>query len=218
MKKGDKVRFLNDVGGGTIAGFQAGGIVLVRDESGFDIPVMAAEVVVIDTDDYNFQRKAPKAGTAQHAAEKETEPADKPVTFRPKALERKGGDALAAWLAFLPSETGEDSFEAYFVNDCNFCLRFQLISHESAACTLLAEGCVEPNTKLFVADVPRAELGRWERISVQLLACKHDKPFRLQPARDLPLRIDGSKFYKPGAFRENDFFDEPALLVEVVRP
>lgn len=44
---GDKVRFLNDIGGGIVSGFQKGGIVLVQDEDGFEVPVRASEVVVI---------------------------------------------------------------------------------------------------------------------------------------------------------------------------
>ena len=40
MKIGDKVRFLNEVGGGTVAGFQDKNTVLVRDEDGFDVPVL----------------------------------------------------------------------------------------------------------------------------------------------------------------------------------
>ena len=37
MKKGDKVRFLSEVGGGKVAGFQGKNIVLVEDEDGFEI-------------------------------------------------------------------------------------------------------------------------------------------------------------------------------------
>ena len=48
MKIGDKVRFLNDVGGGKVTGFRPGGIVLVEDEDGFDMPVPQNEVVVIE--------------------------------------------------------------------------------------------------------------------------------------------------------------------------
>ena len=36
MKKGDKVRFLSEVGGGKVAGFQGKNIVLVEDEDGFE--------------------------------------------------------------------------------------------------------------------------------------------------------------------------------------
>ena len=46
MKIGDRVRFLNEVGGGTIAGFPSKKTVLVTDESGFDIPVLVTDVVL----------------------------------------------------------------------------------------------------------------------------------------------------------------------------
>lgn len=54
MRIGDKVRFLNEVGGGKVTGFRPGGIVLVADEDGFDMPVSQNEVVVIE-------EEAPKA-------------------------------------------------------------------------------------------------------------------------------------------------------------
>lgn len=46
---GDKVRFLNDVGGGKVTGFRQGGIVLVEDEDGFEVPMRQNEVVVIES-------------------------------------------------------------------------------------------------------------------------------------------------------------------------
>ena len=49
MNIGDQVRFLNDVGGGKITAFRPGGIVLVEDEDGFDVPVSQDEVVVIES-------------------------------------------------------------------------------------------------------------------------------------------------------------------------
>lgn len=51
---GDKVRFLSDVGGGIVSGFQPGNIVLVEDEDGFQIPAPIDDVVAIDTNRYNF--------------------------------------------------------------------------------------------------------------------------------------------------------------------
>ena len=51
MKIGDKVRFLSEVGGGKISGFQGKNIVLVEDEDGFEIPTPINDVVVVDNDD-----------------------------------------------------------------------------------------------------------------------------------------------------------------------
>ena len=57
MKIGDKVRFLSEVGGGIVTGFQGKDFVLVEDADGFDIPMPIRECVVIETDDYNMRRK-----------------------------------------------------------------------------------------------------------------------------------------------------------------
>lgn len=58
---GDKVRFLNDIGGGTVSGFQKGGIVLVEDEDGFEIPMRQEEVVVVNDDKQKKTVAAPVA-------------------------------------------------------------------------------------------------------------------------------------------------------------
>ena len=64
MKIGDKVRFLFETGGGIVKGFQGKDIALVEDENGFRIPMLIRECVVIDTNEYNFEKRtvAPKEG------------------------------------------------------------------------------------------------------------------------------------------------------------
>ena len=52
MKIGDQVRFLNEIGGGRVAGFQGKNIVLVEDEDGFQVPMLTTEVVVVGDEDY----------------------------------------------------------------------------------------------------------------------------------------------------------------------
>lgn len=64
MEIGDKVRFLNDVGGGVVRGFKAGGVVMVEDEDGFQIPVLADDLVVITTNEFNFARPQKKEDAA----------------------------------------------------------------------------------------------------------------------------------------------------------
>lgn len=63
---GDKVRFLNDVGGGKVSGFQKGGIVLVEDEDGFEVPVRESEVVVVDSP--SAQKQAPQTADTKPVA------------------------------------------------------------------------------------------------------------------------------------------------------
>ena len=44
---GDTVRFLREVGGGTVTGFRKGGFILVEDKDGFEIPMLESDLVVI---------------------------------------------------------------------------------------------------------------------------------------------------------------------------
>jgi hypothetical protein len=76
MKIGDKVRFLSEVGGGIVSGFQGKDVVLVQDEDGFDIPMLKSQVVLIDTDDYNIA-KVDTLGTKQKKAAEPVKP--KPI-------------------------------------------------------------------------------------------------------------------------------------------
>ena len=230
MKIGDKVRFLSETGGGVVAGFQGKNIVLVEDEDGFQIPTPVSEVVVVESDDYNIAKvhtgdlkKSPNIQNASKAtntpAMVEDEPADKPVTFRKPAVERKGGDSLSAYIAFVPIDIKEMTrtrFETYFINDSNYYMSFTMMMAEGASWTLYEKGEVEPNTKLFLKEFGKEDLNQLERFCVQILPYKRDKGFMLKPAVDIQFRIDPVKFYKLHTFTDNDFFETPALIYTLI--
>jgi len=224
MKIGDQVRFLSEIGGGRVAGFQGKNIVLVEDEDGFQVPMPVSEVVVVGEENYDTsrivevkQQQQKQQKMAEQA--KELEPADKAITFKAKPEERKGGEQLSAYLAFVPMEVKELShtrFEAYLVNDSNYYLRFTYLSAEGNAWRLRATDEVEPNTKLFIEEFGREDLNGMERVAVQMVAYKREKNFLLKPAIDVQLRIDGVKFFKLHTFQESDFFEQPALIYTLV--
>jgi len=251
MKIGDKVRFLNDVGGGIVSGFQGKNMVLVRDADGFEIPTLMHECVVIDTDDYNIPRPsvpaAPPRGERGNAhggsapfhalnEEKDTldkkanafnkkenkldAEEDKPITFRPHPVERRGADVLNLYLAFVPDNVKaipHTAFAVYFINDCNYAVRFALFLHCDNACTMSYDEEVEANTKMLLDTLTPNELQAWEHVTVQAIAYKRDKNFLPKAPINVGLRIDGKKFFKLHAFTATDFFDEPALLADIVR-
>ena len=227
MKIGDRVRFLSEVGGGRVSGFQGKDIVLVEDEDGFDVPMRISEVVVIGEEDYDTRhiievrgkKSEVKEMQDKQSEEEEIEPADKPITFRAKPEERKGGDKLSAYLAFVPmnvKELMQTRFESYLINDSNYYLRYTLLSAEGTAYSVRATGEVEPNTKAYIEEFGREDLQGLEHLCIQMLAYKRDKYFLLKPPVNVPLRIDGVKFYKLHTFEENDFFEEPALIYTII--
>ncbi len=226
MKVGDNVRFLNAIGGGKVAGFQGKDIVLVEDEDGFQVPTRITEVVVVEHDDYSTTRiienKAKNGAkqTVQVALDDEDyDPSERPITFKAPVEERKGGELLTAYLAFVPMDLQAitaSRFETYFVNDSNYYMRFNYMTAEGASWQLRASEEVEPNTKVFIEEFGREELNEMERVCIQLTAYKRDKPFLLKPSVDVQLRIDPVKFYKLHTFQDNDFFEQPALIYPII--
>ncbi len=240
IKTGDKVRFLNEVGGGRVTGFQGRNIVLVEDSDGFEIPMAISDVVVVNSDDYSTGRmvetttpgpEAPAApdgmslkermrqGVADDAPEEDYDPADREVTFKAPVEERKGGNTLSVYLAFVPVSVKEFSstrFECYMVNDSNYYVRYTCMTGENGSWQLWHDDEMEPNTKAFIAEIGREELGAMERIAVQMIAYKRDRPFTLKPATEVQFRLDAVKFFKLHCFEPNDFFEQPAMLLTVI--
>ena len=222
MKIGDKVRFLSEVGEGRVVGFQGKDIALVEDADGFEIPMQIKELVVVQTDEYNIptpQQKQKKTEEAPHIKTDVAAPY-RGKTAQEASNEIKGGDILNVYLAYVPVDIKQVSttpFETYLVNDSNYYLYYTYCNLENQSCQVRSQGMIEPNTKLFLEEFEKSELNDLERVSVQLIAFKDGKPFALKPAVSVELRIDVVKFYKLHTFQDNDFFEEPALLYDIVR-
>lgn len=226
MKIGDQVRFLNEIGGGRVAGFQGKNIVLVEDEDGFQVPMLTTEVVVVGDEDYGTghmievrSEKQEVRDNRDKRSEEEEEPEERPITFKAKPMERKGGERLSAYLAFVPidmKELSQTRFESYLVNDSNYYLRYTLLTGENNAWTLRAEGELEPNTKEFIEEFGREDLNGLEHCCVQMTAYKREKTFLLKPTVNALVNVDTVKFYKLHAFHENDFFEQPALVYTLI--
>ncbi len=243
MKIGDKVRFLSEVGGGVVTGFQGKNIVLVEDADGFDIPMPVNECVVIETDDYNIPTPAAKAAAQKKKVEEQSarpassvvknasfgasvvpdEPlhrVEKPQISVYRQPEIKGGDTLNVYLAFVPEDitaVSTTSFEAYLVNDSNYYMYYTYLFAEGKAWTACSHGLIEPNTKLLLEEFEKSALNDRERVVVQLVAFKDNRSFVMKPAVGVEIRIDTVKFYKLHTFRDSDFFETPALIYDVVK-
>lgn len=240
MKIGDKVRFLSEVGGGVVTGFQGKDIVLVEDADGFDIPMPVRECVVIETDDYNVPTPAARAAKKrlenQSAARTDAATTEasssalgsgwkaehpvKPQVSVYRQPEVKGGDVLNVYLAFVPEDIKAVSttpFEAYLVNDSNYYMYYTYLSAEGKSWTTRSHGLLEPNTKFLLEEFEKSELNDREHVAVQLVAFKDNRAFAMKPAVNVEIRIDTVKFYKLHTFRQTDFFETPALMYDVVK-
>ena len=229
---GDKVRFLNSVGGGIVTALRGKDQVLVEDDNGFDIPVLISECVVVGEVDRLMGNKEPEhyqppaktttqqnvetwraASFAEEQKVKASKQAETPFIETPR------GERLNLNLAFLPVEPQsfmQTPFEAYLINESNYYLYFNYMSCKNNSWTSRFHGLIEPDIKIFLEEFQKSEINDLEHICIQLIAFKKGKTFSLKNPLSVELRLDTVKFYKLYCFTKNDFFDEDALIVPIV--
>lgn len=217
---GDRVRFLNATGGGVVSKIVNREMVMVTDEDGFDIPTLAKECVVVETTTtvHTHEKKVEKpkvVETIDDFVQKEKE--DK--GYVPQE-ETKEGEILNVLLAFVPQNIkvlSNTDFDAYFVNDSNYYLAYNIATVAGTKFVSRAVGFVQPNTKIILKEAMKSELNEWENVRVQLFALKQDKPYSLKTVYDVKLKLNPVKFFKLHSFVENDYFDESALIFPIVK-
>lgn len=245
MKLGDKVRFLFSTGGGKVAAIK-GNIVMVEDEDGFQIPTPINEVVVESSSEsystgnmvkamqkVEHQKLLAKGGDGRSMkamlnegmddgedyAAVDDDPSLKDVSFKAPVVERKGGNLLSVYLAFVPVDVKQvtnTEFETYIVNDSNYHLHYTYLSAENNNWSVRTHGVLEPNMKEYIETFTQREVNALSKVAIQMIAFKEEKTFVLKPVIDVQLRIDQTKFFKLHTFQQNDFFEQPALLYTIV--
>lgn len=215
MKIGDKVRYLNAVGGGVITRIGEKGVVTVLEEDGFETPVLANDVVVVaDTNELNFvseSKSKPDTTTTAQTVEK-------PQYKFDIAEETPEGEAINVSLAFVPvniKSLQNTDMEMFVINESNYYIDFQILTG-NATVSVHTTDTIEPQTKLFITDVRKDEVNDYEFVRFQGFAYKQTTKFDAKPALDVAVRINPVDFYKLHRFEENDFFEAKAMLVNLI--
>lgn len=229
-KIGDTVRFLNSVGGGKITRIEDK--IAYVDDGGFETPVLLKEIVVVlpaghEADQQGarkmFDQKAYDAGrrvpASEPAVEKEVAVAA-PVKELP-VEETAHGDTLNIALAFEPTDVRQldkSSFGAVLVNDSNYFLDFTFLrrSDGERGWTVVFTGTVAPNELIDLVALCHEDLPAYEKVALQCVAYKKDRPFTLQAPVSVSRKLDLTKFHKFHCFRPGVYFDTPVLEVPIV--
>jgi hypothetical protein len=223
LKKGDKVRFLNDVGGGTVIKIIDEKMVEILNEDEFEIPVLAADLVRISTSEQEIL-------VAEVEEEDDEFEEDEDFDFRydrdePEDEEEfentidyiEGNDELELFAALVPLDgenISESEIALYVINDSNFqaqAMAFELDDEDS---TMIWNTHLESNTKVLVKTYSRSELGVFPKIRFQFLLYRYGK-FPSQAPLQKEIEVAPLKFYKSTSFLENDFFDQDSMIIKL---
>ena len=198
MKIGDKVRFLNQTGGGMVVGFGKKGWVTVEDEDGFEIPVPERECVVVE----------------ENAAAAEG-----------KNIQTKDGEKLNIALAYDKAGAG---FACSMANECNYNLlvtySVQTVKKDGTTAHLtMFAGEVIPYEVKELFRFGKEELNDFsKRVLVRIVPFKRGQGLRntnshaLKPVIEKDFILDPINLLKDGMYKENDYTTGKSYIIPMV--
>lgn len=212
LKIGDRVKFLNDVGGGRIVSFQSKNIAVVENEDGFEIPVMITELVkVAEVESYDQINR-------DFSKKQETQIVKPEPVSEHKAELIPGNDTPKFYLAFYPVDQSNPvggEIEIYFINDSNFSLQYHYAHFDGQKYHTIDAGELEPNTKNYLEGISQADLSNLPKFCLRIIPYMNESK-NLTPPFSKEIAINPVKFYKEKSFTPNDFFDGNAMVFDLV--
>ena len=217
-KIGDKVRFLNETGGGTITRITSATMVCVEDKDGFEIPMRASDLVVVNDDETNPKNKISDkydfASIRRPAAPPPEPDTREDVTITPD----EDSDDYELLLAFVPCDDGkptESDLDLFFVNDSTYHCMYAVSEWTKLnKLSLLGKGDLSPDTKEHVRLMRREEMKTVKTLNITLLLYKH-RDYAVHPPEQVNVELNPLKFIRVSSFVENDFFDEKAYVLKI---
>ncbi|MBE0638698.1 MAG: DUF2027 domain-containing protein [Bacteroidales bacterium] len=224
FKVGDKVKFLNDHGGGIITKIISSSLVSVQIEDGFEIPTVVSELLKVEETqqthrqmfmDQTIVRPQPPAPADQQQTGE--------VDFdnRTSALEifrAKGDDKKGIYLAYVPHDqkwllTG--LLDVYLVNFTEYEILFSLFLRKpNGAWQGEDYDVVKPNSKILLDSIDREQIEKWSYGILQVLFHKDLSSKVLSPVSSV-FSFKPSKLYRENVYQDSTFISGKAFLLIV---
>jgi hypothetical protein len=225
FKPGDKVRFLNENGGGIITKIISPQMVSVAIEEGFEIPTLTSELLIIESSDAGSRffdrdyRVIQEARDSEGPARYGSKPAEEETVDRIFPIKKaKGSESETIWLAFRPHDqkwliTG--LLDVCLLNPTDYDMLYSFMLRQPDSQWKGTDyDVLPPESGITVATITRDELSSWLEGSVQMLFQKELQPRLVMPV-NAAYRLKPSRFHKEDNYIANAFLDEKALLLSL---
>ncbi|MBN2636534.1 MAG: DUF2027 domain-containing protein [Prolixibacteraceae bacterium] len=211
IKIGDRVKFLNDVGGGIVKGFVNKTTVNVEDRSGFEIPYPINQLVNLSE-----VERAEKGETAEPVAM----PEKREQSAVPKQEQGKilmGKDSPDFYFCFVPDDPKnplEGETTLWIVNDSNFTILYHYSHFQDEKYELIKYGSVEANSKAELESIDQNDLSDLPDFVFQLIYFQENEK-ELHPSIIKKFKVSPVKFYKEKSFQPNVSFSKNAMVLQI---
>ncbi|MBU2652194.1 MAG: DUF2027 domain-containing protein [Bacteroidetes bacterium] len=229
---GDKVKFLNEPGGGVVSKIISTSMVNVAIEDGFEIPTLISDILKVSDTGYSSRMfdEDFKVELPVRSGNQETKTSSEPIRearededtrysqlklHRSKETHEKG-----VYLVFFPHDqqwllTG--LLDVFLVNFTGMDVLYNFfLQNRNGSFSGLDYGSIPGQSKVLIESISREDIGAWEQGIIQVM-------FHPEPAEKVYAPISRSYHIKPVKFlNENnyhdaEFIDGKAYIIEVCK-
>ena len=215
-KTGDKVKFLNDIGGGVVQKIISPTMVSVTNQDGFDIPVLISEIIFAESNDpvekvfnQNFE-----SSVVQEQAIIENE--DKHRSVKLQQFSSLHKNVFGIYLGYVPQDQVwllKDAVDLYLINYTDFEIVYNLaMEEEDGTFSGIDYSSVEPFSKIHIATIDRNELEKWLKGYVQILFFKESDSHIRLPLH-APFLVKLQQFLEKESYTTTNFLAEKGIFV-----
>ena len=219
LRIGDKVRFLNDVGGGKITSIINKEIVNVETADGFEVPTRINNLIVINSPD-NYEKNGasrntvPQSNQVAAPEKKAIKPEEPWFSDKNQNPAKDELQILFALVPEVPANPPTGNISMYLVNNCNDTLLYRFAQKTKYNYDTTAAGSVSPNSKMYLGLIKPDMIADLPVYSFQLLNFRK-RSKQLSALIQKEVIISAVKFYKPKAFVQTKLFKEPVMLFQL---
>ncbi|MCX6272003.1 MAG: DUF2027 domain-containing protein [Bacteroidetes bacterium] len=222
FKVGDKVKFLNESGGGVVSGIITPSLVKVMIEDGFEIPTSTGNLIRIDSTEaagrfFEGKNLVELPDNMKEGGEDQSVPMERVTPLLRIATKKPTPSGI--YLAYVPTNqkwliTG--TLDIYLVNhtDCDVLYNFFLIENDLSY-TGMDFDTIPPYSKLYLQSIDREEIRDWTQGTIQVLFFRETMKKVLLPA-SCTFAIRENKFLKEDNYVVSSFLEGRALLSTLV--
>jgi hypothetical protein len=211
---GDKVKFLNESGGGFISKIITPSLVHVSTSDGFDIPISTTELIKVEVKSASANFFDEDFGSQEKLSTEELEEIEADAKTTP--LIRKKSDILKEGLsiAFIPQDQLRPLFglvDIELINNSSFHILFALFRKDEDQFIGQDYDAIEPYSTFLLDSIDRDELGAWLEGNVQAMFFANSMPKLISPVNEF-FKIKGSKLYQENNYKAIDILEKRAFV------
>lgn len=217
IEVGDKVRFLNESGQGIVTRMQNKFVYVLIDE-GFEVPVNANQLVVIEKHTNKTQKKVfNDAETMNYNYAEREEKKIEEDDFSASADEQSEPLTNDIYLAFVrEGDIKNEELNLYLINDSESNLTFCLFNRKLNLHEFVDTEHLEAGSKLLIRHLTKEEITQTISYTIQGVLYNPEEK-KTGKLLNKELKVKSLYLLNINYFKETEFFEEPAFLISVIQ-